>query len=179
MVKELIISEKQISRMLDSSVSAAFVITESDIDEMLEEVKGSMRARKKAATKPDAQAAAAEEAAAEKAAAEQADAEKIEAIKSDDRVQAYLKLIKGLSQKAAFGEMEDLEAAVNDIMDKFVADEEKMPPGSTAYLFNKLENGMAAAEEEKRKLGKETADIEAAGSDIEKFKEKEKQQTNY
>ena len=154
MSEKLIISEEQISRMLDSSVAAAFVITESDIDEMLEEV-----------TNPQRIAAAAEKAAAEEA----------EAIKSDDRVQEYLKLIKGLSQKAAFGEMEDLEAAVNDIMDKFVADEEKMPPGSTTYLFNKLENGMAAAEEERRKLDKETADIEAAGTDIEKFKEKEKQ----
>ena len=170
MSEKLIISEKQISRMLDSSVSAAFVITESDIDEMLEEVKGSKRLRKKAAEKPAAKAAAAEKAATEKAAAE-----KKEAIVRDSHVQAYLKLIKGLSQKAAFGEMEDLEAAVNDIMDKFVADEDKMPPGSTAYLFNKLENGMAAAEEEKRKLDKETADIEAAGTNIEKFKEKEKQ----
>ena len=177
MSEKLIISEEQISRMLDSSVAAAFVITESDIDEVLEEAQDPKRAetQNKRNRGKRGRSKARQEKGDPKAKDRARKAEKLKAIEADPRVEKYLELITGLSKKAAFGEMEDLSAAVDDIMNKIGADEDKMPPGSTTYLLNKLENGMAAAEEEKRKLDKETADIEAAGTDIEKFKEKEKQ----
>ena len=47
MAKEFIINEGEISRMLDSSTSGAFTITEEDIDEVLREAKGPTRGQRR------------------------------------------------------------------------------------------------------------------------------------